>query len=165
MYLRFIMWSTGQYNLKLLNKTPGGTGLERGMGIFGPENPLFTPLLQFARVPFQAKESVHKTPFLRKFGNFSLYSLNFPPNFSSQAPNLEIFSSQAPNWEIFSSQAPKFGNFQFTSPLLRGKYQFASPTLRKSRPHTPTWKKKKWVPPPGMKHLRGYNWLPIDHRP
>ena len=71
----------------------GGTDIERGM--CGPEDPLFTPLLQFTRVPFQAKESVHKTPFLRKCWDFSLYSLNFCPN--------------------FSSQAPKFGNFQLTS--------------------------------------------------
>ena len=71
----------------------GGTDIERGM--CGPEDPLVTPLLQFTRVPFQAKESVHKTPFLRKCWDFSLYSLNFCPN--------------------FSSQAPKFGNFQLTS--------------------------------------------------
>ena len=37
-------------------------------------------------------------PLLRKFGNFSLNSLNFHPN--------------------FSSQAPKFGNFQLTSPPI-----------------------------------------------
>ena len=43
--------------------TPGGTDLERGLGMCGPEDPLFTPLLPLARVPFQAKESVHKTPF------------------------------------------------------------------------------------------------------
>ena len=79
----------------------------------GPEDPLFTPLLQFARVLFQAKESVHKTPLLRKkFGNFSLNSLNFRSNFSSQAPNLEIFSSQASPFSEAnsSSQAPHFGN-------------------------------------------------------
>ena len=31
---------------------PGGTDLERWYGVCGPEDPLFTPLLQFARVPF-----------------------------------------------------------------------------------------------------------------
>ena len=41
----------------------GGTDLERGMGMCGPEDPLFTPLLPLARVPFQEKEAVHKTPF------------------------------------------------------------------------------------------------------
>ena len=67
---------------------------------------------------------------------------NFCPNLSSQASkfgNLQLTSPQIwkfsvhkpPDLEISSSQAPSF----------RGKYQFASPTLRKSGPHTPTWKK------------------------
>ena len=77
-------------------KPGGGTDLERGMGMCGPENPLFMPLLSFARVPFQVKESVHKMPYWE----------NFWTNFSSQAPKLKIFSSQA----------SRFGNFQFTSP-------------------------------------------------
>ena len=34
------------------------------------------------------------------------------------------------------------------APLFRGKCQFASPTLRKSGPHTPTWKKVEC--PPGV---------------
>ena len=87
------------YVLKMNRYWPGVGGhwpRKGGMGMCGPEDPLFTPLLPLARVPFQAKESVHKTPLLRKFGNFSLNSLNFHPN--------------------FSSQAPKFGNFQLTSP-------------------------------------------------
>ena len=77
----------------------------------GPEFPLFTPLLLFARVPFPHFKQKHQftRPFLRKFGNFIyLYSLNFCPN--------------------FSSQAPKFGNFSSQALSLRGKYQFASPT-------------------------------------
>ena len=117
-----------------------------GMGMCGPEDPLFMPLLPLARVPFQAKESVHKTPF---WGN------------------LEILASTASIFtQILASQAPKFGNFQLTSPQIwkfsahkpqiwkfsahkppfsEAKCQFASPTLRKSGPHTPTWK-KSWVP-------------------
>ena len=86
---------------------------------------------------------------MRKFGNFSLYSLNFRPNYSSQAlriwkfsahkpPNWEIFRSQALNLEIFSSQVP---------PLFRGKYQFASPPLRKSGPHPLP---EKVESPPGL---------------
>ena len=98
-----------------------------------PEDLLFTPLLQFARVPFQAKESVHKTPFCENVENFSLYGLNFHPKFSSQ---IWKFSAHKPqNLKIFSSQAPKFGFFQFTSP-----------TLRKSGPHTPTWKTTEYPP-------------------
>ena len=73
--------------------------------------------------PFHASPEVHKgaissksvspkDPLLRKFRNFSLYSLNFCPTFSSQAPNLEIFSSQAPSLSEanISWQAPHFGN-------------------------------------------------------
>ena len=107
----------------------------------GPEDLFFTPLLQLARVPFQAKESVHKTPFWENF-EILASSLNFCPNFSSQAPkfgNFQLISPQIgkfsvhklPNWEIFSSQTP----------LFRGKYLFVGPTLQKSGPHTPNWKK------------------------
>ena len=120
----------------------GGTDLERGYGDVWPWRSPFHASPVVRKVPISSKRVSSQDPLLRKFGNFSLYSLNFHPNFSSPL-----------NWEIFSSLAPKFGNFQFTSlqiwkfsvhkppPLFRGKYQFASPTLRKSGPHTPTWKK------------------------
>ena len=97
----------------------------------GPEDPLFTPLLPLARVPFQAKESVHKAPFWENLEILASTALIFAQILALKPPNLEIFSSQAPNLEIFSSQPP----------LFRGKYQLASPTLQKSGPHTPTWKK------------------------
>ena len=79
----------------------------------GREDTLFTPLLQFARVPFQTKGSVHKTPF---WENFSLYSLNFCPN--------------------FSSQAPKFGNFQLTCPQIwKFSVHITSPQIWKFSVH------------------------------
>ena len=82
--------------------------------------------------PISSKRVSSQDPLLRKLGNFSLYSLNFSPKFSLSSPQIGKFSAhKPPNWGIFSSQAP----------LFRGKYQFTSPTLRKSRPHTPTWKK------------------------
>ena len=113
----------------------GGTDLERGYGDVRPWRPPFhaTPVVR--KGPISSKRVSSQDPLLRKFGNFSLYSLNFCPNFSSQAPK---FSSahKPPNLEIFSSQAPSF----------RGKYQFASPTLRKSGSHTPTWKKVECHP-------------------
>ena len=102
----------------------------------GPEDPL-TPLLPLARVPFQAKESIHKTPF-EKTENFSLYSLNFHPN--------------------FSSQAPKFGNFQFTSPQIwkfsAHKPTFSEANVSSQAPHfgnprrKPLPEKKVECPPP-----------------
>ena len=123
--------------------TPGGgTDLERGMGMCGPEDPLFTPLLLLARVPFQARVS-SQDPLWRKFGNFSLYSLNFHPN--------------------FSSQAPKFGNFQLTSPQIwkfsAHKPPFSVANVSSQAPHfgnlgrTPLPKKKLSAPPPGFTHV------------
>ena len=116
----------------------------------GPEDPLFTSLVPLARVPFRAKESVHKTLFWENFINFSLYSLNFHPNFSSQAPkfgNFQLTSPQIwkfsahrpPNLKIFSSQAPKFGNFQLTSPQIwkfsAHKPPFSEANVSSQAPH------------------------------
>ena len=105
----------------------GGSDLERGYGDVWPWRPPFHASPAARRGPISSKRVSSQDPLLRKFGNFSLNSLNFHPN--------------------FSSQAPKFGNFQLTSPLFRGKCQFASPTLQKSGPHTPTWKKVECPPP------------------
>ena len=132
------------------------------MGMCGPEDPLFTPLLQFTRVPFQAKESVHKTPF---WENLEILA-------STASLFAQILAPKPPNLKIFSSQAPKLGNFQFTSPqigkfsvhkpppLFRGKNQSASPTLRKSGPHTCTWR-KSWVPSPYISH-KLYTWCILE---
>ena len=84
------------------------------------------------------QKSQFTRPLLRKFGNFSLYSLNFA----------QILAHKPPNLEIFSSQAPKFGTFSLQALFFRDKYQFASPTLRKSGPHPPTWKRVECPPPP-----------------
>ena len=108
----------------------GGTDLGRWYGDVRPWRP-----------PFHASTAVHKGPISSKW-------------VSSQAPllsekKMEILASTAsifaqilalkpPNLEIFCSQA---------HPLFRGIYQFASPTLRKSGPHTPTWKKVECLPP------------------
>ena len=77
----------------------GGIDLEGGMGMCGPGDPLFTHLLPFARVPFQAKESVHKTPFWE--------------NFEILACTASIFTQI-----LAHVQPPKFGNFQLTSPQI-----------------------------------------------
>ena len=100
---------------------PGGTDLERGYGDVRPWRPPFHASPVVRKGPISSKRVSSQDLLLRKFGNFSLYSLNFHPNFSSQAP-------LPPNLEIFSSQAP----------LFRGKCQFASPILWKSGAHTPT---------------------------
>ena len=111
----------------------------------------FSRLSCSCKCPIQAKESFHKAPFRE---NLEILA-------STASIFTQILAHKPPNLEIFSSQAPKFGNFQFTSsqiwkfsvhkpPLFWGKYQFASPTLRKSGPHTPTWKKLSAPPPPGL---------------
>ena len=86
----------------------GGTDLERGYRDVQPWRPPFHTSPAAHKGPISSKRVSSQDPLLRKFGNFSLYSLNFHPNFSSQAPNLDIFSSQA----------PKFGNFPLTSPQI-----------------------------------------------
>ena len=80
------------------------TDLERGYGDVRPWRPLFhaSP----ARVPFQAKESVHKTPF---WENLEILA-------SAASIFTQILAHKPPNLESFSSQAPKFGNFLLTSP-------------------------------------------------
>ena len=107
----------------------------------GPEDP-------FSRLSCRSQGShfKQKSQFTRPFWE------NLEILASTASIFTQILAHKPPNLEIFSSQAPKFGNFPLTSPpLFRGKCQFASPTLRKSGPHTPTWK-KNWVPP------RGFYW-------
>ena len=74
----------------------GGTDLEKGYGDVRPWRPRFHASLEVRKGPISNKKVSSQDPLLRKIRNFSLYSLNFCQN--------------------FSSQAPKFGNFQLTSP-------------------------------------------------
>ena len=125
-----------------------------------PWRPLFTPLLPLARVPFQAKESVQKTPFWENLENFSLNSLNFHPNFSSQA--------QALKFGNFQHTSPKIGNFQLTSPQIWKFYAhkppFSEANVSSQAPHfgnpgrTPTPEKKLSAP-------RGYIVVPPKSAP
>ena len=126
----------------------GGTDLERGNGMCGPEDPLFTPLLPLAG--FQAKESVHKTPFWENLEILAFTASIFTQILAHKPPNLEIFSS--------SDKPPNLENFRSQAPLFRGKCQFASPTLRKSVPHTPTWKKVKCPPPSTFQVQKSFNY-------
>ena len=111
---------------------PGGTDLERGYGDVRPWRPPFHASPAARKGPISSKRGSSQDSLLRKFGNFSLYSLNFRPNFSSQATKFGNFQITSPQIWKFSAHKP---------PFFRGKYQFASPTLQKSGPHTPTWKK------------------------
>ena len=124
--------------------SPGG---HWGMGMCGPEDPLFTPLLPLARVPFQAKESVHKTPFWEILEILA----------STASIFTQVLAHKPPNLEIFSSQAPKSGNFQLTSPQIwkfsAHKPPFSEANVSSQAPHfgnpgcTPLPEKKVECPP------------------
>ena len=119
----------------------GGTDPERGYGDVRPwRHPFHTSPVW--KGPISSKRVSSQDPLLRKFGNFSLCSRNFRPN--------------------FSSQAPKYGNFQLTSSQI-GKFSVHKPpiseaTISSQAPHfanpgrTPL-PEKSWVPPPGTEAL------------
>ena len=111
------------------NSQPGVTDLERGYGDVRPWRPPFHTSPVVRKGPISSKRVSSQDLLLRKFGNFSLYSLNFHSKFSSQAPHLEIFSSQA----------PKFGNSQFTSPQILKfsvhKPPFSEANISSQAPH------------------------------
>ena len=129
----------------------GGTDLERGYGDVRPWRPPFHASPAARKGPISSKRVGSQDPLLRKFGNFSLNSLNFHPNFSSQAPKFGNFQLTSPQiWKFSAHEPPNLEIFRSQAPLFRGKCQFPSPTLWKSGLHTPTWKKLSAPPPPGM---------------
>ena len=140
----------------------------------GPEDPLFTPLLQFARVPFQAKESDHKTPFWENFEILASTASIFTQILALKPPNLEIFSSQAlklgnfqftspqiwkfsahkpSNWEIFSSQAPNLEIFSSQAFKL-GNFQFTSPKFGNFQLTSPPFQRQVLVRKPLTSEIR-----------
>ena len=128
----------------------GGTDLERGYGDVRPWRPPFHASPAARKGPISSKRVSSQDPLLRKFGNFSLYSL-FCPNFSSQAPKFENFElTSLQIWKLSAHNPPNLEIFSSQAPLFRGKYPFASPRLQKSGPHTPTWKKVECSPPRGL---------------
>ena len=125
----------------------GGTDLERGCGDVRPRRPPFHASPAVCKGPISSKRVSSQDPLLRKFGNFSLNSINFRPNLALKPPNLEIFSSQA----------PKLENFQFTSPQIWKfsvhKPPFSEANSSSQAPHfgnlgrTPLPEKKLSAPP------------------
>ena len=98
---------------KIMNKTRGGgTDLERGYGDVRPWRPPFHTSPVVRKGPISSKRVSSQDPLLRKLGNCSLCSLNFHPNFSSQAPKFGNFQLTSPPFSEanVSSQAPHFGN-------------------------------------------------------
>ena len=113
-----------------MSKPRGGTDLERGYGDVRPWRPPFHASPAARKGPISSKRASSQDPLLRKFGNFSLNSLNFHPN--------------------FSSQAPKFGNFPLTSPPFQRQMSVRKPHTSEIQAAHP-YLKKSWVPPPGVK--------------
>ena len=129
----------------------GGHWPRKGYGDVRPWRPPFHASPAARKGPISSKRVSSQDPLLRKFGNFSLYSLNFHPNFSSQASKFGNFQLTSPQiWKFSAHKPPNLEIFRSQAPLFRGKCQFASPTLRKSGPHTPTWKKVECPPPRGL---------------
>ena len=118
----------------------GGTDLERGYGDVRPWRRPFHASPATRKGSISSKRVSSQDPLFRKFGNFSLNSLNVHPN--------------------FSSQAPKFGNFQLTSPQIwkfsAHKPPFSEANVSLQAPHfgnpgrTPLPEKKLSAPPPGL---------------
>ena len=119
--------------------SPGGHWPRKGYGDVRPWKPPFHASPVVRKGPISSKRVSSQDPLLRKFWNFSLYSLNFHPN--------------------FNSQAPKFGNFQLTSPKI-WKFSAHKPRFQRQmsvrKPHTseiraahPYLKKVEGLPPPG----------------
>ena len=92
----------------------GDTDLERVYGHVRPWRPPFSRLSCSSQGSHFKQKSQFTRTLLRKFGNCSLYSLNFRPIgqiLAHKPPNMEIFSSQALFSEAnISSQALHFGN-------------------------------------------------------
>ena len=124
----------------------GGTDLERGYGDVRPYRPPFHASPAARKGPISSKKVSSQDPLLRKFGNFNLNNFNFHPNFSSQAPNLEIFSSQA----------PKFGNFPLTSPSFQRQMSVRKPHTSEIRAAHPYLKKKLSAPPRALHWVQDF---------
>ena len=132
------LWSASKLGRVDWLATRGGTDLERGYGDVRPWRPPFHASPAARKGPISSKRVSSQDPLLRKFGNFSLNSLNFHPN--------------------FSSQAPKFGNFQLTSPQIwkfsSHKPPFSEANVSSQAPHfgnpgrTPLPEKRLSAPPP-----------------
>ena len=152
---------TGQtvFSIFCFQTRGGGTDLERGYGDVRPWRPPFHASPTARKGPISGKRVSSQDPLLRKFGNFSLYSLNFHPKFSSQAPKFGNFQLTSPQiWKFSAHKPPNLVIFRSQAPLFKGKCQFASPTLRKSGPHTPTWKKLRAPRRAFRKCLKLQNW-------
>ena len=116
------------------------------MGMCGPEDPLFHASPAVRKGPISSKRFSSQDPLLRKFGNFSLYSLNFCPNFSPQAPKFGNFQLTSPQiWKFSVHKSPNLEIFSSQAPLSEGNIISQAPHFGNSG-RTPL-PEKNWVPP------------------
>ena len=110
----------------------------------------FSRLSCSSKGPISSKRVCSQAPLLRKFWNFSLYSLNFHPNFSSQVPKFGNFQLTSPQIWKFSAHKPQIWKFlAHKAPLFRGKCQFQAPHF--GNPGRTPLPEKSQVPP-GLRH-------------
>ena len=132
---------------KCTMRTRGGTDLERGYGDVRPWRPPFHASPAARKGPISSKGVSSQDPLLRKFGNFSLYSLNFHPNFSSQASKSGNFQLTSPQIWKFSAHRPQIWKFSAHKP------PFSEANVSSQAPHfgnpgrTPLPEKKVECPP------------------
>ena len=140
----------------------GGTDLERGYEDVRPWRPPFHASPAARKGPISSKRVSSQDPLLRKFGNFSLNSLNFCPNFSSQAPKFGNFQLTSPQiWKFSAHKPPNLEIFRSQAPLFQRQISVRKPHTSEIRSAHP-YLKKSWVPPPpgppGRGWLRPYLW-------
>ena len=136
------------YDILLTFKWGGGGHWPR-KGVWGcvAQKTPFSRLSCSLQGSYFKQKSQFTRPPLEKIWNFSLYCLNFHPNFTSQAPKFWNFQLTSPqigkfsvhkssNLESFSSQAPPFS--EHTSEI-----RAAHPCLKKS-----------WVPLPRVSSVK-----------
>ena len=133
-------------------KSRGGTDLERGYGDVRPWRPPFHASPAARKGLISSKRVSSQDPLLRKFGNFSLYSLNFHPNLSSQAPKFGNFRLTSPQIWNFKLTSPQIWKFSAHKPPFQRQMSVRKPHTSEIRAAHP-YRKKCWVPPPP----RGWN--------
>ena len=127
----------------------GGTDLEREYGDVRPWRPPFHASPAACKGPISSKRVSSQDPLLRKFGNFSLNSLNFHPNFSSQAPKFGNFQLTSPQiWKFSAHKPPNLEIFPLTSPPFQRQMSVHKPHTSEIRAAHPLPEKKLNPPPP-----------------
>ena len=117
----------------------------------GPEDP-FSRLSCSSQGPHFKKKSQFTRPLWRKFGNFSLYSLNFCQNFSSQAPIFGNFQLTSPQiWTFLVHKPPQIWKFSVHKPAL-SEANISSQAPHFWNPAAHPYLKKSWVLPPPPRH-------------